>query len=65
VTIDPFSVALSVTRVLDRLGVLHTIGGSIASSFAGEPRASIDIDIVAAIEQAQVPALLSALSGDF
>jgi hypothetical protein len=63
VTIDPFSVALSVTRVLDRLGVLHTIGGSIASSFAGEPRASIDI--VAAIEQAQVPALLSALSGDF
>jgi hypothetical protein len=65
VTVDPFSVALLVTRALDALGVLHTIGGSIASSFAGEPRASIDIDIVAALEQAHVPALVSALSADF
>ncbi len=64
-TVDPFSVALLVTRALDALGVLHTIGGSIASSFAGEPRASIAIDIVAALEQAHVPALVSALSADF
>ena len=29
---------------------MHTVGGSIASSFAGEPRSTVDIDIVAAIE---------------
>jgi hypothetical protein len=33
---------------LDALGIVHTIGGSIASSIAGEPRSTIDIDIVAA-----------------
>jgi hypothetical protein len=27
-----------VTRALDALGIVHTIGGSIASSIAGEPR---------------------------
>ncbi|MBA3949862.1 MAG: hypothetical protein H0X44_07955, partial [Acidobacteria bacterium] len=48
------------TRALDNLGVVHTIGGSIASSFAGEPRSTIDIDIVAAIEEHHVEALAAA-----
>lgn len=63
--VDPIAVALSVTGALDALGIVHTTGGSIASSFAGEPRASIDIDIVADIELTHVPALLSALSDEF
>jgi hypothetical protein len=46
---DPLAVAIAVTGVLDGLGVANTIGGSIASSFAGEPRSTIDIDIVASI----------------
>jgi hypothetical protein len=50
---------------LDALGIANTIGGSIASSYAGEPRSTIDIDIVAAIEAGQVPALVAALVGDF
>ncbi len=58
---DPYDVALLVTRALDNLGVVHTIGGSIASSFAGEPRSTIDIDIVAAIEEHHVEALAAAL----
>jgi hypothetical protein len=62
---DPIAVALSVTRTLDALGIANTIGGSIASSYAGEPRSTIDIDIVAAIEAGQVPALVAALVGDF
>jgi hypothetical protein len=45
---DPIGVALKATRILDDLGIAHTIGGSIAASFAGEPRAPIDIDVVAA-----------------
>ena len=62
---DPYGVALSVIRALDALGVASTVGGSIASSFAGEPRSTIDIDIVAALEEHHVPALTAALVPEF
>ncbi len=64
-SIDPIAVAQSVVRVLDRLGIANTIGGSIASSFAGEPRSTIDIDIVVALDESHVQALVDALSGEF
>ena len=64
-TVDPIAIALSVTRVLESVGIEHTIGGSIASSFAGEPRSTVDIDVVAAIQAVHIPALVSALSPDF
>lgn len=41
------------------------MGGSIASSFAGEPRSTIDIDIVAALEAHHVSQLVAALSSEF
>ena len=63
--IDPIAVAAAVAQILDALGIANTIGGSIASSFAGEPRSTIDIDLVAAIADAQVPALVAALSPAF
>ena len=63
--VDPIDVAVSVGRVLDRLGILHTIGGSLASSFAGEPRSTVDIDFIAAFDESQIPGLVSALSADF
>lgn len=62
---DPISVALEVTGVLDALGVTHTIGGSIASSVAGEPRSTIDVDIVAALREEQVAEFAKRLAGDF
>ncbi len=62
---DPIDTALLVTRQLDALDIPHTVGGSIASSFAGEPRASIDVDIVAALEERHVDRLVSALSSEF
>ncbi len=65
VPIDPVAIALSVACALEKLGIQHTIGGSIASSFAGEPRSTVDIDIVAALDESQVPALVEALSADF
>jgi hypothetical protein len=63
--LDPIDVALQVTTTLDSLGVAHTIGGSIASSVAGEPRSTIDIDIVAALEPRHVRPLVDALEGEF
>jgi hypothetical protein len=65
VPVDPIGIALLVTRVLETIGVAHTIGGSIASSFAGEPRSTADIDIVAALTDTDVPALVAALADDF
>jgi hypothetical protein len=62
---DPIQVALRVTRVLDTLGMAHTIGGSIAASFAGEPRSTVDIDVVVACVEREVAALVAALAPDF
>jgi hypothetical protein len=36
-----------VVEVLDELGVRHFVGGSVASSAHGAPRASVDVDVVA------------------
>jgi hypothetical protein len=63
--IDPIATALLVVRHLDAMDILHTIGGSIASSFAGEPRSTVDIDIVVALEERHVEALVAALSAEF
>ena len=63
--VDPIAVAVAVSRILDELSIPHTIGGSIASSFAGEPRSTVDIDVVAAIHESQVEPLVAALSSDF
>ncbi len=43
---DPLAVAIRIARAFDAIGARHTIGGSIAASFAGEPRSTIDIDFV-------------------
>jgi hypothetical protein len=65
VPVDPIAIALAVARAFDALGILHTIGGSIASSIAGEPRSTLDIDVVAALGESDVAALVAALSADF
>ena len=63
--VDPLAIACAVSGVLESLGIAHTIGGSLASSFAGEPRSTVDIDFVVAFDESHVPALLSALEADF
>ena len=63
--IDPIETALLVVRQLDALRIPNTIGGSIASSFAGEPRSTVDIDIVVALEERHVAPLVAELSPDF
>ena len=62
---DPIAVAIAVSRMLEELSIAHTVGGSIASSFAGEPRSTVDIDIVAALRESDVEPLVSALAEEF
>jgi hypothetical protein len=63
--IDPLAVAWTVSQALTEIGVVHTIGGSLAASFAGEPRTTIDIDIVAAIEEFHAERFVALLIRDF
>jgi hypothetical protein len=50
-----------VLDTLRRLGVRHYVGGSIASSAHGIPRASIDADVVAELEPRHAAPLVAAL----
>jgi hypothetical protein len=54
-------VALDVGRQLDMLGVTWLVGGSVASSILGEPRATSDVDLVADLRGRHVGALFAAL----
>jgi hypothetical protein len=62
---DPIAVACRVVDVLTTLGISCTVGGSIAASFAGEPRSTIDIDIVVALEPGHVADVVAALRDQF
>jgi len=50
-----------VLEALRTLGVRHYVGGSIASSVHGVPRASVDADVVADLEARHVAPLVAAL----
>ena len=63
--IDPTDVAARVAAILEAIGVRYTIGGSLAASFAGEPRSTIDIDFVAALTHAHVAPLVAAAGAEF
>lgn len=54
-----------VTSLLGRLGVRHFVGGSLASSAHGVPRASLDADLVAELGQQHVAGLVAGLGEAF
>ncbi len=63
---DPLIDVLSaVVTVLDRGGVLYAVTGSVASSILGEPRTSLDIDIVVQMSTAQARQIVRSLPPRF
>jgi hypothetical protein len=58
-------VALLVGRALESLGLPYFVGGSVASSLQGEPRATNDIDVVVRMTTVDVGAVVDALGKDF
>jgi hypothetical protein len=62
---DVLDVTLLVTGALERCGVGYFLGGSLASSFQGEPRATNDVDLVVDLAAEQVAPLVAALGPDF
>jgi hypothetical protein len=64
-SLAPFGVLLPVVELLGGLGVPYAIGGSLASSFFGEPRSTADIDILVELRLHHVAAFVSALASSF
>ncbi len=58
-------IILRVIDIFGKLGISYNIGGSIASSAFGIPRATMDIDIVADIKHENVPLLQEYLKKEF
>ena len=58
-------VALRVAAALDAIGCEYFVGGSVASSLQGEPRATNDIDIVVAMMPHRVRQFAEELGADF
>jgi hypothetical protein len=65
VVTDPAEVLVRVAGILDSLAIRYAVGGSVASSRFGEPRATHDVDIVVDIGPDRVAALVSALRPEF
>jgi len=59
------TVTLQVVSLLEELQIPYVIGGSLASTFHGVARATLDADIVAAIGFEHIPILVSRLQDDF
>lgn len=59
---DPIPVALLVASIFARLGVPYWIGGSVASTVHGEPRATMDADFAAHLDPPLIEPLVSALA---
>ena len=62
---NPWSVVAEVARVLDALGVRYAVGGSLASGVAGEPRSTVDADLVVELAPEHVDLLVAQLSARF
>lgn len=62
---DPVAVALSVAHVFESCGLRYLVGGSLASSLSGEPRSTLDVDIVVAMTTFDVERVVDALQGEF
>lgn len=62
---DPVAVALIAADILEARRLRYLVGGSLASSLSGEPRSTLDVDLVVALTEPDVGPLVQALSVEF
>jgi len=62
---EPLLVVARLARTFEALAIRYVVGGSLASSLYGIPRATQDVDLVAEIELPQVEALANSIAGEF
>lgn len=61
----PAKLVSRIVKLLERLGIPYHVGGSIASSWYGQPRSTADLDVVIEADAAQLAALAEALRSEF
>lgn len=62
---ESIKLTLKVAEIFEALKIKYLIGGSVASSILGEPRATLDIDMVADLQISQVQPLVEIMTGEF
>lgn len=62
---DAVNLAVAVGALLDRLGVLYAVGGSVAASLFKEPRTTVDIDVAVRLNRDGLAPLLGELGPQF
>jgi hypothetical protein len=62
---DPVDVALRVADSLERCGLRYLLGGSLASSITGEPRSTLDVDMMVEMPQSAVSCVIDHLGAEF
>lgn len=63
---DDIAISLRpLVKIFEILAIRYLIGGSVASSYHGAMRSTMDVDIVAEIESCHVKMILSSLEKDF
>jgi len=62
---DIIAITLRLASVCEQLGIRYLVGGSLASSLHGIPRATLDVDLVLEIGQDDVAAFVKSLRDDF
>ena len=62
---DPVAIALQIAGRIDALGIEWVIGGSLASSVHGEPRATQDIDMVIDLHRRHEKRFVALLDRDY
>lgn len=62
---DVLAIAVDVANRLEAVSVPYVIGGSLASSVHGEPRATMDVDVVADLRPEAIARLIAALRPDY
>jgi hypothetical protein len=63
--LDALGIAVLVGEAIERIGGTYFVGGSLASSLHGDPRATNDIDFVISIPAGSELALRDSLGSDF
>src|SRR6478672_1987437 len=62
---ESINLTLKIAEILESLAVPYLIGGSIASSILGEPRATLDVDVVADLQLSHVQPLMALMASEF
>ena len=62
---EPIEVTIRVTEILEKLGIVYLIGGSLASTLYGMVRSTQDSDIIADMRPEHIQPFATALQNEF